>query len=137
MILSTANTISATNRYCSFLLWMTISWVYHTIIVLCYWQFYVLPCCVMNGNKWFQSSLVRLCHLSILCNDLSNRVSFRWTCFETCCMVRKCIVATLLLSQTKCINFKNVVYWNANIFPFEFSSAGIKFSVAINPAESV
>ena len=84
---------------------------------------YLLPCFVMKGNKWFHNSLVRLRHLSILFNDLSNRVSFRWTCFETCCMVRNCIVATLLLSQTKCINFKNVVYWNANIFPFESSSA--------------
>ena len=52
------------------------------------------------------------------------------------CIMRKCIVANLHLSQTKCINFKNVVYQNANIFPFEFSSAVIKFGDGISSAES-
>jgi len=39
---------------------------------------------IINENKRFQSSLVALRHLSVVCYDVSYRVSYRGTCTEIC-----------------------------------------------------
>ena len=52
------------------------------VILLCYFLAFVNCLFVINGNSRFQHSLVRLRHLSVVCNDVSYRVSYRGTCIE-------------------------------------------------------